>query len=239
MNGPHDLGGRDGFGPILHEANEPVFHAEWERRMFAIAAALPFSVPFADDHLRREIERIPPAEYLRSSYYELWLRSITSILRERNVVSCADLDAPETVTPRTLCPAAIRPDAVAAAVSAGASTRAATAEIPKALAVGDRVMVRNNHPYHHTRVPQYIRGRKGRVIMDHGVFSFPDTNSQDRGECPQHCYTVEFEASEVWGDQADQTETVMLDLWESYLQRLEFPKGYAPGQCERETPKDG
>ena len=36
MNGIHDLGGMQGFGPIEREENEPVFHADWERRMFAL-----------------------------------------------------------------------------------------------------------------------------------------------------------------------------------------------------------
>jgi len=220
MNGPHDLGGRDGFGPVVVEKNEPVFHADWERRMFGIAAALPFSVPFADDHLRREIERIPPADYLTASYYDLWFRSITSILRERNIIAPGDLDAATTMMPRPLCVAAIRPDAVAAAVREGFSTRAETIEIPQTLAVGDRVLVLNNHPRHHTRVPQYIRGRRGRVVADHGVFNFPDTNSQDSGACPQHCYAVEFDFTEIWGAQGDTSATVMVDIWESHMQRL-------------------
>jgi nitrile hydratase len=177
-------------------------------------------VPFADDHLRREIERIPPADYLNASYYELWYKSITSILRERNVIAPDDFDTPKTLKLHPLCQAAIRPEAVAAAVFAGASTRAGQAVIPQTLAVGDKVRVLNNHPLHHTRVPQYIRGRTGRVIADHGVFNFPDTNSQDRGDCPQHCYTVEFESTEIWGDQADKTVTVTVDLWESYMQRV-------------------
>lgn len=220
MNGPHDLGGRDGFGPVLHEENEPVFHADWEKRMFGIAAALPFSVPFADDHLRREIERIPPADYLNSSYYKLWFISVTSILRERHVLAPGDLDGPMHAPRHSLCAAAIRADAVAAAIVAGASTRAGVSEVPQGLAVGDRVLVLNNHPLHHTRVPHYVRGRTGRVIADRGIFNFPDSNAQDRGEFPQHCYTIEFGSAALWGDHADLTATVTVDLWESYLHRV-------------------
>jgi nitrile hydratase subunit beta len=81
MNGIHDMGGMDGFGPVRPEANEPVFHAAWERRLFALSQAVPFAVPYGDDHLRREIERLPPAEYLGLSYYEAWLHAIRSLTR--------------------------------------------------------------------------------------------------------------------------------------------------------------
>jgi hypothetical protein len=64
VNGVHDLGGMHGFGPVVREENEPVFHEEWERRMFALQmiARRPYNV----DELRRTIERMPPARYLAS-----------------------------------------------------------------------------------------------------------------------------------------------------------------------------
>ena len=36
MNGVHDTGGQTCFGPIIRESDEPVFHADWERRVFAM-----------------------------------------------------------------------------------------------------------------------------------------------------------------------------------------------------------
>ena len=86
MNGIHDMGGMDGFGPVRPEANEPVFHAAWERRMFALALTVPFAVPYGDDHFRREIERLPPADYLRAGYYEKWLHAMQSLLAEHGVL---------------------------------------------------------------------------------------------------------------------------------------------------------
>ncbi len=39
MNGAHDLGGMMGFGPVVLEPNEPVFHAPWEARLFSLVLA--------------------------------------------------------------------------------------------------------------------------------------------------------------------------------------------------------
>ncbi len=36
MNGAADMGGMHGFGPVVPEPNEPVFHAEWEGHSFAL-----------------------------------------------------------------------------------------------------------------------------------------------------------------------------------------------------------
>ena len=84
--------------------------------------------------------------------------------------------------------------------------------------MGDPVLVGNDHPAHHTRSPRYCRGRRGKVIADHGVFVFPDTNSRDLGENPEHCYTVRFAAEDVWGASARAGDTLCVDLWESYLE---------------------
>lgn len=221
MNGIHDMGGIDGFGPVLREANEPVFHGDWERRMFGVASAIPFSVPFGDDHLRREIERIPTQDYLNASYYELWFRSILSLLVERKVLTEDEIEHFKSGSQQPLSPDAVRPADVEAAVLAGASTRAEKAEIEQSLAVGDRVLVHNDHPDHHTRAPRYVRGRVGTIRLDHGIFNFADTNSQDMGECPQHCYGVEFDAAELWGSGAEAGASVCVDLWESYMTRLD------------------
>lgn len=77
MNSIADMGGMHGLGPIRVEENEPVFHAEWERRMFGM-----FILAFAGGHFnvdmfRYGMEQMPPAEYLSSDYYEHWLHSLT------------------------------------------------------------------------------------------------------------------------------------------------------------------
>jgi nitrile hydratase len=84
-------------------------------------------------------------------------------------------------------------------------------------AVGDDVLTRNPNPHGHTRLPRYARGKRGRIVLHHGAHVLPDTNAHGLGECPEHLYTVRFEASELWGEDADGTGAVHIDLWESYL----------------------
>jgi nitrile hydratase subunit beta len=210
MNGIHDMGGMDGFGPVLPEASEPVFHAAWERRMFALALALPVAVPYSDDHFRREVERLPPADYLRTGYYEKWLHAMQSLLAERGIM-------PGSAAAR----AATRPPLAAAkvdkAIAAGATTRQRDAGLMARFLAGDGVVARNIHPAGHTRLPRYVRGKPGVVVADRGVFTFPDSNAADQGLRPQHVYTVAFDARALWGDDTT-AESVCVDLWEDYLE---------------------
>jgi nitrile hydratase len=84
--------------------------------------------------------------------------------------------------------------------------------------VGERVRARNINPVSHTRLPRYARGKTGRIVLDHGVFLFPDTNSQFLGEKRQHVYSVQFAARELWGDGASPKDSVYLDMWDDYLE---------------------
>ena len=226
MNGAHDLGGMDGFGPIEVEENEPIFHAEWERRMFAIASSVPFTVPFGDDHFRREIERIPPSLYLNYSYYELWFHAIRSLLIEYQAITPEDFLHATQNLPRPVSPDAVRAGKVEEAILRGVSTREELAEVTIEYKVGDDVRVRNNHPFHHTRAPRYARGRVGRIVKDHGIFGFPDSNSQNLGTRSQHCYAVEFSGAELWGNDAEAGTMVVIDLWTEYLEPVTTLKSH-------------
>ena len=203
------MGGMDGFEVVEREANEPVFHADWERRMFALASALPFTVPFDDDHLRREIERIPPVDYLRSTYYELWYKAISRLLEEHGVFAAA---AFQRVGPP------VSADRVEAVIHAGASTRMPDSGAVARFKPGDRVVARNIHPTGHTRLPRYARGKAGVIHCNHGVFSFADSNARGDGPSPQYLYAVGFAARELWGADAPTADKVYLDLWDDYLE---------------------
>src|SRR5918998_2146157 len=93
MNGPHDMGGMHGFGPVVREENEPVFHGEWEKRVYGVMRAAMARGVYNIDEMRHGIERMPPAEYLASSYYERWLSSAERLLAEKGVVSRDELEA--------------------------------------------------------------------------------------------------------------------------------------------------
>ena len=80
MNGVHDMGGMHGFGPVQPEANEPLFHARWEARVYALSGAMGAWRRWNIDAGRYRTERLPPADYLRMSYYEKWLASLVGLV---------------------------------------------------------------------------------------------------------------------------------------------------------------
>ncbi|MBC6439589.1 MAG: nitrile hydratase subunit beta [Rhodospirillales bacterium] len=221
MDGIHDMGGMHGFGKIVREEDEQLFHAEWEKRAFGVCLQAAEGAGFVDDHLRANIERIPAHIYLRSTYYELWIRSVSAILDQRGILTNAQIEervAALTEPGRAEGGSDITLDETDDMMAAGASTKRPEVEIAARFKPGDRVLVRNDHPEHHTRSPRYCRGRYGAVIADHGVFVYPDSNAQDRGENPEHCYTVRFAAEDLWGESAEAGDSVHVDLWDSYLE---------------------
>jgi nitrile hydratase beta subunit len=218
MNGVHDMGGMDGFGPVVPEKNEPVFHAEWERRMYALATSVMAAAQVNIDEFRHAIERMLPARYLASSYYERWLAAAETLLVERGVVTREELLAKQD--------ASIDPSWIANAVATRGPTPVkdkSGSKPPRArFSKGARVRARNLNPVGHTRLPRYVRGKAGVIARDWGVFVFPDTNAHHAGTKPQHCYSVSFAAHELWGKsaKANGRDRVLIDLWEDYLEPI-------------------
>jgi nitrile hydratase beta subunit len=231
MNGVHDLGGMHGFGPVVPEPNEPVFHAAWERRTFALALATMGTRRVNVDEFRRVIERMPPAAYLATSYYEHWLHAIEALLVEKRIIGRDEIDARlhgDGGLSSELAPvvAAVADEADAALWSnpdTAAATRSSAVALrhnPKFKArfkPGERVIARNLNPEGHTRLPRYVRGHRGMIRHDWGAFVFPDTHACGAGANPQHCYAVEFSARELWGAEHPARERIYVDLWEAYL----------------------
>ena len=217
MNGPHDLGGAQGFGPIAPEPNEPVFHADWERRALALSLATGTTGAWNIDMVRHARERIPPAEYLAAGYYEKWLKGLELLLIERGLATKAEIDTGQSVAPPAALPRVVKAADVPALLAKG-SPFERTPSAPARFAVGDRVRARVINPKGHTRIPRYVRGREGRIAAIHGVHVFPDSNSAGRGEDPHWLYSVAFEAREIWGPEARDGDEMRVDLWEPYLE---------------------
>jgi nitrile hydratase beta subunit len=216
MNGIHDMGGMHGLGPILHEADEPVFHERWEARMFGIAQAMTYPPAVTLDRWRFLAERMPPAAYLSQSYYERWYFICASALLEAGMATLAELSAGRAAPGSATRDDATRAEAVRSAVARdGKFSR--EAKSPPRFTLGQRVVTRNLHPTGHTRLPRFARGRVGKVQHWHGAYVFPDTSACGDGECPQHLYTIAFAASELWGPAAGRNDKVYLGLWDSYL----------------------
>jgi nitrile hydratase subunit beta len=222
MNGAHDMGGMHGFGPVVREENEPIFHADWERTVFGINRAIRARGLINIDESRHGIERMPPAEYLAASYYERWLSSLERVLVEKGIVTQEELasrikllkDQPDTPTPQRDDPELERllmsgPSQLELYQREGPAPR---------FSVGDRVQTRNTHPTSHTRLPRYARGKRGTIQSVRGCYVLPDAHAHGRGEQPEPMYTVAFEGDELWGASSEPRERVHIDLWESYLE---------------------
>ena len=220
MNGVHDMGGMHGMGPVVHEKDEPVFHEEWEGRVYALTRLVRAGGGrWNIDAGRYEIERIAPAEYLRMSYYERWAWRLPIQAIKMGLVTQAEVES-GSPAPGS---AKATPQLTAASVPAMVATRVSTkrdVDVNATFKRGQRVRARNMHPTGHTRLPRYARGKVGAVAEDRGVFVFPDTNAEFLGEKPQHLYSVRFTARELWGDRASPRDSVYLDLWDDYLERV-------------------
>ncbi len=218
MDGAHDMGGVAGYGPVVPEPDEPVFHAEWERRALAITLAMGMPGGWNIDMSRFAREDRPPEDYLGMSYYQIWLAGLERLMLERGLIASDELDAGKPLHPAKPVAKILTPDDVALVLHRGGPTeRDATS--PALFTVGDRVRAKTIHPPTHTRLPLYVRGHVGTIERVLGCHVFPDSNATGAGENPQWLYTVRFDGRELWGDGSDANLMVSVDAWEPYLER--------------------
>ena len=217
MNGVHDMGGMQDMGPIEYEKNEPVFHARWEARTFALNVAMGAWDKWNIDAGRHQIELIPPAEYLRMSYYEKWHKRLVELLVKSGLVTRKEVDNGKRTQGSPKATPALTAEKVPGLLAPGTEASRKVAQAPR-FQVGDQVRARNVHPSGHTRLPRYARGKLGTIDRQRGAFVFPDTNAHFLGEKPQHVYSVRFAARELWGEQASPHDAVYVDMWDDYLE---------------------
>jgi nitrile hydratase len=217
VNGPQDLGGQMGFGPVAPEPDEPVFHADWEKRALGLTLAAGAMGAWTIDESRHARESLHPADYYASSYYAIWITALERLLVRHGFVTEAELagaPAAPGARPKRVLAAAEVP----AVIARGGPCDRDPAGRPPAFAAGDAVRTRVMHPKDHTRLPRYARGKRGRIEAVQGFFVLPDSSAHGRGEAPEWVYTVVFEAPELWGRDADPASRVSIDAWESYLE---------------------
>lgn len=211
MNGVHDLGGMHGFGPVVPEIDEPVFHADWERRVLALVLAVGALGRWNIDQNRHSRESLPPTTYLGSSYYRIWFLALAANLATAGLLPPSPESADVRAVPWKEIDAGLR--------SGTPYDRTAPAA---RFSVGDTVRTRNINPAGHTRLPRYARGRVGRIVLHHGAHVFPDRNAVPIGArgpgTGEHLYTVEFTGPELWGPDADPRLRVSIDAFEPYLE---------------------
>jgi nitrile hydratase beta subunit len=217
MNGIHDLGGMHGMGAIQPEKNEPVFHARWEARVFAIVRAMGAWRKWNIDASRHQRELIPPAEWLRMSYYEKWLAGLIELMIDKGLVTRAEVKSGRASPASPKATPALSAEAVAPLTAKGSPYNREVRAAPR-FQPGQIVRARNINPVGHTRLPRYVRAKSGTIDAIHGVFVFPDTNAHFKGENPQYLYSVRFTARELWGEQTAAQDCVYVDLWDDYLE---------------------
>ncbi|HEV2371081.1 MAG TPA: nitrile hydratase subunit beta [Streptosporangiaceae bacterium] len=205
MDGIHDLGGMQGFGPVDHSPAEPVFHEPWEAVTRALTVVVASAVKARGGEFRHAIERMAPGHYLTSSYYEHWLTAAATLAVEHGLVTGAELEA-RAGGRFPLSGPVLGPPVADAGPDAGRP----------GFGVGDRVRVREWHPPGHTRCPRYVRGKAGTVVRVDGTYSVPD--AEVHGAVRQEpTYSVRFDAADLWQDGQDGV-AVHVDLWDSYLE---------------------
>lgn len=217
MNGAQDLGGTMGHGPIAPEVDEPVFHADWEKKSFALTLAMGFFGQWNIDKGRFTRESLPPAQYLSSSYYQIWFAALANLLVELEFVTADEVASGEKrCEPRELPRRAIMADEVLAILARGGAASRPERQ-PAKFKVGDKVTTRNINPETHTRLARYLRGRTGEIAMVHGFHVLPDSSAHGLGDDPQWLYSVRFSARELWGEDRNRNDHVHADLWETYF----------------------
>lgn len=217
MNGGQDLGGMHGFGPVGPEAEEPRFHAPWEKRVFGLAMAMGLSGTWNLDASRSAREALPPGEYLTSSYYAIWLKALERQVQAHGLATAEELSTGAVSVPAVPVKRVLARDEVGPLFARGFPSARLVSD-PARFAVGHHVRARTLHPAGHTRLPRYVRGHIGTIEAVHGGFVFPDTNALLAGEAPQWLYTVRFSGRDLWGEQAEAGHAVSVNAFESYLE---------------------
>ena len=215
MNGPQDMGGQAGFGPIAPEKDEPWFHAPWERRAFALTLAMGMTGSWNIDTSRHARERLPAMQYWSSSYYEIWIAGLMTLMKEAGLASPDEIASGHSLIPPKTVKRVATADMIPAILQKGGPANH-DCGFKASFHPGDKIRTRNMTADGHTRLPRYARGKPGEIIRVHGTHVLPDSSAHRQGDNPQWLYTVRFTAKELWGH--DNNDCVMLDLWEPYLE---------------------
>jgi nitrile hydratase subunit beta len=220
MDGVHDMGGMHGFGPVVRPGGESAYHERWEPRIFAISALVGIEGLGAGPGGRVVREEMDPARYLAASYYERWLYSTEQRLLRKGTIAPGDVEAMMQRLQAGEAMPEHRDPALAQRILAGLRSgypMEAVSDAPR-FEPGQRVRVKRMHPPGHTRCPRYVRGAVGLVEEVRGADRLPDRAVYGEKATPEPVYSVAFGSQELWGAAEEPAWTVLLDLWESYLE---------------------
>ena len=215
MDGVHDLGGKQGFGPIDVDEVEIPFHADWEGRMWAIAQCAR-SPDWTIDWWRHVRELIDPVDYLSRPYFDSWAQTHIAAFIDSGEFTLDEILSGQSATAPADPQASKEYEDILAAIEEQAYRFDREIDAQPAYQVGDKIFTRQLLPGHHTRLPAYARGKPGVIHAQHGAHVFADASARG-SEIAQHLYSVVFEAGDLWLEAGDRKDRVFIDLWESYL----------------------
>ncbi|HTU87183.1 MAG TPA: nitrile hydratase subunit beta [Solirubrobacteraceae bacterium] len=220
MDGVHDMGGMHGFGSVLSPGGEHAYHERWEPRVFAIQVLVGAEGLGAGPGGRQVREEMDAAHYLAASYYERWLYSAEQRLLRRGTIAPGDVESMMARLESGAPEPEHRDPAMAERIVADLrSVRPMQSVSEQArFESGQRVRVKRMHPGGHTRCPRYARGAVGLVEGIRGADRLPDRAVYGDAVVPEPVYSVAFGSQELWGESEEPGWTVLLDLWESYLE---------------------
>ena len=214
MDGVHDLGGKEGFGPIDVRERDVPFHYPWEGRMWSIAM-LTGSSDWTIDWWRHVRELIEPTDYLTRRYFDQWMQTQTAAMIDSGILTLEDMSSGKVVSARPATSPPMQRSDIVKMVASFAHDFSRKIDAQPAFVKGDKVRARLMGAKGHTRLPAYARGRIGTIHAHHGAHVFPDASA--RGEkTAEHLYSVAFEAEVLWPEASGRADKVFLDLWESY-----------------------
>lgn len=203
MDGFHDLGGRQGFGPVDKDNRDP-FHDDWEVRVTALMGRLAGQRVMNMDEYRHAVERMEPRHYVQASYFERTFTALATLCVEKGLITHAELNA-----------AAGRPIPLSRPSAPG---RVQDGGLPD-LKIGDRVQVKQEFVPGHIRMPGYIRGRQGVVVGISPEYHYADAAGHGLDSPPQRTFDVRFRSSDLWADGAEAAE-VHVGVFHAYLTKL-------------------
>ncbi len=214
MDGIHDLGGKQGYGPIPIGDNEP-FHFDWERRMWAIARAGILPPGTIIDQFRHGLERMVPADYLSFAYFNKWCANYYMLYLNAGIFTLDEVATGHTNSPAHPAKPQTLDQVINAQRNMCTDFSIEISAKPR-FQTGDTITTKRIMAANHTRLPAYARSATGSIIRHHGAHLLADKGAQGK-HVGEHLYTVSFTATELWGNDANPLDTVTLELWESYF----------------------
>jgi nitrile hydratase subunit beta len=215
MDGVHDMGGMAGFGAVVPDGD--IFHAEWERRLFALTRVAR-QAGLTAGHSRAVIESMPPVEYLEASYYERWLWGLERRLVRAGTVTEDDVEGAMARIAGEELPLGSDPELAERVVAAQRGGGPMPTAVAPAFRPGQRVRVRRMRPEGHTRCPRYVRGAIGVIERVHGDALLADAAAGGESDPVAAVYAVRFRSDDLFGPRDEPPYRVLVDLWESYLE---------------------